>query len=249
MGEDVATTTFKEWAVINAGNASGLHSQERVRQRGEGANKALEILGILRARIAKQDLPPGAKVREQDLAEEFDVPRPLVREVFAALVQRGLIERIPNRGAVVTRMDLQQLLHIYGIREVLDGLCVRLATQNVPPESWQDLVDLFNGPMVQYVEESNLDAFIDGYDFFRRRVIDAAANPTLTEMLDGIWDKTQFLIRRIIILPGRPKQGLAEHSAVLSAMREGDASEAEVLRRENIRSAKETLARYQKYLV
>ncbi|BDB30692.1 GntR family transcriptional regulator [Cupriavidus sp. TA19] len=233
----------------NAETSQVLGSEVRARQRGDGANKALEILRILRARIAKQDLLPGAKVREQDLAEEFDVPRPLVREVFAALAQRGLIERIPNRGAVVTRIDLQQLLHIYDVREVLDGLCVRLATQNVPPESWQDLVDFFNGPMVQYVEESNLDAFIDGYDFFRRRVIEAAANPPLAEMLDSIWDKTQFLIRRIIILPGRPKQGLAEHSAVLNAMRAGDAAAAEALRRKNFQSAKKTLSRYQKYLV
>lgn len=226
-----------------------LNSGEPARQRGGGAGKALDIQRILRARIAKQELPPGAKLREQDLAEEFDVPRPLIREILAALAQRGLIERIPNRGAVVARIDTHQLLTLYDVREVLEGLSVRLATQNRPPESWQDLVELFDGPMARYVDDSDLDAFIEGYGFFRRRVIDAAANPALADMLDGIWDKTQFLIQRIIILPGRPRQGLAEHRAVLGAMRRGDAVAAEELRRKNIRSAKETLARYQGYLM
>ncbi len=213
------------------------------------ANRAPDLLNILRERIARQEVPPGSKLREQDLSEEFDVPRTLVREVFSALEQRGLIERIPNRGAVVTRLDLSQIFHIYDLREVLEGLCVRLATENAPPESWQDLVDLFEGPMAAYVAESNFDDFLTGYELFRRRVVEAAANPVLAEMLDSIWDKTYVLIRRIIILPGRPQQGLEEHIAVLQAMRRGDSRTAEELRRKNMQSAKETLTRYQKYLL
>lgn len=213
------------------------------------ANRAPELLNILRERIAQQEVPPGSKLREQDLSEEFDVPRTLVREVFAALEQRGLIERIPNRGAVVMRLDLSQIFHIYDVREVLEGLCVRLATENAPSESWQDLLNLFEGPMAAYVAESNFDDFLTGYELFRRRVVEAAANPVLAEMLDSIWDKTYVLIRRIIILPGRPQQGLEEHIAVLQAMRRGDARTAEELRRKNMQSAKETLTRYQKYLL
>jgi len=68
-------------------------------------------------------------------------------------------------------------------------------------------------------------------------------------MLDSIYEKTQVLIRRIIILPGRAKAGLQEHQAVLQAMRQGDAAAAESLRRNNLRSAKECLMRYQKYLL
>jgi DNA-binding GntR family transcriptional regulator len=204
---------------------------------------------ILRERIARQEVPPGAKLREQDVALEFNVPRTLVREVFSALEQRGLIERIPNRGAVVARFDLSQLSHIYDVREVLEGLCVRLASQNVPPESWQDLVELFDGPMQQYVANNDFDAFLGGYDQFRRRVVEAAENPVLIQMLDSIWDKAQVLIRRIIILPGRAQIGLQEHCAVLHAMRNGDGAAAENLRRANMRSAKEFFIRYRNYLL
>ncbi|MBE0549938.1 MAG: GntR family transcriptional regulator, partial [Rubrivivax sp.] len=213
------------------------------------AHRIQEIVDVLRHRIARQQVPPGSKLLEQDLAEEFNAPRTAVREAFSALEQRGLIERIPNRGAVVMRLDMAQVFQIYDTREVLEGLCSRLATQNAEPVSWQDLVDLFHGPMVGYAENADFDAFIAGYELFRRRSQEAAANPVLTQMLDSIYEKTQVLIRRIIILPGRAKVGLQEHQAVLLAMRRGDAEEAERLRRSNMRSAKECLTRYQKYVL
>ena len=213
------------------------------------ANRILEIVDVLRERIASQQVPPGSKLLEQDLAEEFTAPRTAVREALAALEQRGLIERIPNRGAVVMRLELSQVFHIYDTREVLEGLCSRLATENSQPESWQDLVDMFHGPMVGFAENSDFDSFIAGYELFRRRSQTAAANPVLTQMLDSIYEKTQVLIRRIIILPGRAKVGLQEHQAVLQAMRQGDAEAAERLRRSNMRSAKDCLVRYQKYVL
>ncbi len=210
---------------------------------------AVDLLQVLRARIGSQEIPPGAKLRETDLADEFGVPRTRVREVLAGLEQRGLVERIPNRGAVVTRLELSQVFHIYDVREVLEGLCVRMATQNVPNESWQDLLDDFTGRMARLIKEENLDDYIAGYEVFRRRIIDAAANPLLAEMLDSIFEKTQVLIRRIIILPGRAEVGRREHIAVLQAMRRGDADEAERLRRANMRSARAYLERYQRYVL
>ena len=207
------------------------------------------LLQTLRSRIASQEIPPGAKLREHELADAFRVPRARIRQALFALEQRGLVERIPNRGAVVTRLDLAQIFRIYDVREVLEGLCVRLATQNVPNESWQDLLEKFQGPMQEMLQQGDLDAYTSAYDMFRRRAIEAAANPLLTEMLDSIYEKTQVLIRRILILPGRASVGLREHIAVLEAMRRGDAEEAERLRRANLRSARLYLERYQKYVL
>src|SRR5690606_22506451 len=94
----------------------------RRRPRGRGAD-APSLLDTLRERIARQQIPPASKLREHEVALEFGVPRTQVREAFSALEQRGLIERIPNRGAIVTRLDIAQVFHIYHVREVLEGLC------------------------------------------------------------------------------------------------------------------------------
>lgn len=217
--------------------------------RGRRRTSAPNVLQMLRERIVRQDIAPGSKLRENDLAKEFGVPRTRIREAFSVLEQRELIERIPNRGAVVARLDMSQLFYIYDVREVLEGLCARLATQNTAPESWQDLLDLFSGPMTESVRKNDFDAFLAGYASFRQRLATAADNPVLTQMLDNIYEKTQVLIRRTIILPGRAEIGLREHRAVLQAMRKGDAEAAERLRRANMRSAKEYLRQFQKYVL
>jgi len=57
------------------------------------------------------------------------------------------------------------------------------------------------------------------------------------------------VIRRIVILPGRAKEGLSEHRAVVAAMRAGDGEAAEKLKRINLQNAKDSLRRFQKYVL
>lgn len=216
---------------------------------GRSPGSARDILETLRVRIAQQQIAPGAKLRETDLAEEFSVSRARIREVIAALENRGLVERVPNRGAVVMRLDLSQVFYIYDLREVLEGLATRLAVSNGPPEQWRTDLDRFRGPMKTLVAKGDLDAYIAHYEDLRRRIIKAAANPVLAEMLDTIYEKTQVLIRRIIILPGRAEIGRKQHVAMLEAMCKGDATGAERLRRDGLRTAKAALEKYQRYIL
>ena len=213
--------------------------------RGGGA----ALLQALRERIARRALPPGAKLLENELAREFSVSRAKVRDAFGVLEQRGLIQRIPNRGAVVARLDLSQVFEIYAVRETLEGLCVRLAVERTKPQSWQDLVQLFGRPMEMIVKRGQYEKYIANLDELRSRTLEAAGNGVLADMLDSINDKTREIQRRIIILPGRAAEGLQQHRAVLGAMRKGDALKAEELRRANIRSSREYLERYQSFVL
>ena len=212
-------------------------------------NRSAALLPALRERIARRALPPGAKLLENELAREFGVSRAKVRDAFGALEQRGLIQRIPNRGAVVARLDLSQVFEIYAVREMLEGLCVRLAVERTKPQSWQDLVQLFGRPMATIVKRGEYEKYIANLDKLRGRTLEAAGNGVLADMLDSINDKTLEIQRRIIILPGRAAEGLQQHRAVLAAMRKGDAGKAEELRRANIRSSREYLERYQSFVM
>ena len=88
-----------------------------------------------------------------------------------------------------------------------------------------------------------------GYEALRRSIIEAAGNPVLAEMLDTIYEKTQALIRRILILPGRAEVGRQQHVALLEAMVQGKAELAEQRRREGLRSARAHLEKFQKYIL
>src|SRR6201996_7921980 len=176
-----------------------------------GTKRMLDVFDVLRERISRHELPPGSKRLEAELSAEFGVSRASIREVLVVLSQRGLIRRIPQRGAVVERLDLSQVFEIYEVREALEGMCARLATMKMAPESWQDLVDLFGKPLEHDVERGDLEGYIAKLELLRQRTIEGAQNPVLADLLDNIQDRTRAIIRRIIVLPGRAAVGMKEH--------------------------------------
>jgi len=212
-------------------------------------NSGINLVKILRERIANHEYSPGEKLLELEISREFKLSRTRVREAFGALESRGLIQRIPNRGAEVVRLDLSQMFAIYDVREMLEGLSVRLAVQKSKPESWQDLVIMFGKPMEKHLKNGEFEDYIAKLEILRSRTANAADSAVLADMLDSIHEKTREIMRRIIILPGRAAEGLKQHRAVLNAMCKGNAELAEKLKRENIRSSRDCLVRYQSFIL
>lgn len=210
---------------------------------------ASDLLAELRRRIVSHEWPPGARLREHALAEEFAVSRARIRGAFGILEERGLIERVPNRGAVVSRLQPDRIFELFEVREVLEAQMVRLATEKAPPETWDDLVELFGAPMERALADNDLDAYVDAISRFRQRCIVAASNEVLKGLLDGLYDRIQVMIHRLVLVPGRAREGMRQHQEILRAMRAGEAETAERLKRENIRSAREWFQNYQKYLM
>jgi DNA-binding GntR family transcriptional regulator len=215
------------------------------RTKGQGDH----VLGELRKRIVGYDLPPGTRLREHDLAEEFNVSRARIRDTFGILEERGLIERIPNRGAIVARLEEARVNELFEVREVLEAQMVRLATEKAPPEAWNELIDLFGESMDGTLAKNDLDAYEEAIHLFRRECIAAAQNEVLSDLLNSLYDRTQVLIRRLVLVPGRAQEGMRQHQEILAAMRAGKAAKAERLKRENIRSAREWFHDYRKYLL
>ncbi len=207
------------------------------------------IVDELRRRLVSHELPPGSRLRENALAQELGVSRARVREAFGVLEERGLIERIPNKGAVVTRLEADQVRELFEVREVLEAQTVCLATEKAPPETWDALIALFGEPTERALAANDLDAYVDAISRFRQTCIEAADNEVLSALLDGLYDRIQVLIRRLVLVPGRAQEGMRQHQEILRAMRAGDAETAERLKRANIRSAREWFQSYRKYLM
>lgn len=206
------------------------------------------VFDVLRDRISSHELGPGSALRESNLVSEFGVSRARVRNIFGMLHERGLIERVPNVGATVARLDLKTALELFDIREVNEGLCARLATEKNRPDIWAGLLTRFEGEVSQSIKSGDLNAYVDALDETWQLMLQTAANPILSDTLLRIQDRTKILIRRIVVLPGRIDHGLAETKRIMKAMCRGDADEAEKLKRENIRSARAWLERYESFL-
>ena len=207
------------------------------------------VVGHLRSRIAAHAIPPGARLREWEVANDFGVPRLAAREALEALVHLGFVDRQPNRGIVVRQRPLAEVLSLFDMREVNEGLCARLAASNASPESWNDLIELFGAPMQHIVETKDLDAYVHHYAMFRHRLIDAACSPPLAELLDRLNDMTSVFGRRILLATDRTEHALRDHRAVLSALRQGDGAAAEQLRRLTIANVRAAVERYQGFVL
>ena len=121
--------------------------------------------------------------------------------------------------------------------------------ENEPPESWQDLVDMYGTSMEDVVRRGDFAAQLNNIDHLIQRVRTASRNATLCAMLDSIDVRSRYVICRTLILRGRLEVGLTEVRAVIAAMRRGDASEAEALRRQNIRSQKEFFRQHESLIL
>ena len=82
---------------------------------------------VLREQILAGELVPGARLREQHLAEHHDVARHTVRATLRALEAEGIVRIEPNRGAHVARLDARAVEELYALRAALEVEAARLA--------------------------------------------------------------------------------------------------------------------------
>lgn len=209
----------------------------------------VDVLEILRQRIASHVLAPGSMLRENVLADEFGVSRARIREAFGALEERGLIVRIANRGAMVTRLDSKQVFEIFDVRIELEALCAREAARKAPDGGWDDLQVSFGEELEKKIAEGNFLAYLDALVALRKRMILFADNSIAENMLDLVYDKAQVIARRVVILPGRAEFGRKLHLQLVAAFMARDPDAAERIKREIITSARETARKYQDFIL
>ena len=80
----------------------------------------------IRDRICGLDYPPGKRLSEVALAEEFDVSRTPLRRVLARLEDEGLVQSVHGVGTLVTDVDPRELGQVYRLRQELVLLYARL---------------------------------------------------------------------------------------------------------------------------
>ena len=208
-----------------------------------------DALFTLRDRIVDGYYPQGVKLIEQDLAQEFGMSRPLLREVLGELESQGLVEKHRNKGSMVRRIDSRSLLEIMEIREVLEGLAARLAAQKSKPGDWRDLEKQFGEPFEQIVKDLDFEKYLDLISIFRDRMVAAAQSEELSKLINSQYAKIRIVQRRIVILPGRMQHAIKEHRDVLNAILAGDPDKAEKMKRINMKKARECLEKYKKWVL
>ncbi|MCR4267989.1 GntR family transcriptional regulator [Nitratireductor sp. ZSWI3] len=93
----------------------------------EARSRFERIYALLRSRICLLDYPPGMRLREEDLAEEFATSRTPVRRVLARLEDEGFLRSVHGVGTIVTDIDIDSLQQVYQLRVELAELVGKLS--------------------------------------------------------------------------------------------------------------------------
>ncbi len=93
----------------------------------------------LRGQILLLDLPPGERLREERLAEEFGVSRTPIRQALARLEFEGLIDQFPGAGAAVSMVDVRDLRDVWAVRFELAGMVGNFVRPPAPPRVLEGL--------------------------------------------------------------------------------------------------------------
>ncbi len=184
------------------------------------------VFDALREAILHGKYQPGQHLVADDLARELGVSRMPVREALHRLEVTGLVSITPHRGAVINELSESEIIEIYHIRAVLEGLAARLAVVNLLPADHQQLTMILV-EMAQMAHAGKVDAMLNLNQAFHRVIWTAARAPRLQALLENLYDASQRFRNISLLLPGRLEQITEEHQRIADALRAGDHVNAE----------------------
>ena len=185
--------------------------------------------GIYQA-IVERRLPPGARLREEELAESFAVSRTVVRQALQRLAQDQIIELRHNRGAQVPQPGLEDAAPVFDARRVVECEIARRLGGHLTPAQRAELRALVDGEAAAEARGDSAAAIgLSGE--FHRALARIAGNPVFVRMLDELLPTTSLLMA-LYLRPGRPACVAHRHQEVLAALEgsRGAASAAEMRR-------------------
>lgn len=184
------------------------------------------IADHVRAQILAGALPPGTRIRQDELALELGASRLPVREALRILEAEGLTEHTANKGARVPRLDPAELDVLYRMRERLEPLALTESLPHLTDADIAGLADIHERIMA----DDDLAEFLVLDRAFHLGSYAGCASEQLAGSVVRLWNSTQPYRRAFMSLDGRPHRREVvdhEHRLILDALVRRDPEDAE----------------------
>lgn len=181
---------------------AGLHEQAAARLRNL----------LVEGRIA-----PGAKLNERELAAALQISRTPLREAIKMLASEGLVDLLPNRGAVAVKLTEADVVHSFELLAELEGLAGELAAQRIEDVARHEL-------RAKHFEMMACHARHDLSGYYRLNALihagisDAAANPVLSGTYRKVNARVQSLRFRTNQNEAEWQRAMREHTQMMEAL-------------------------------
>jgi len=199
-----------------------------------------QVSGILRQAIVERELRPGQRLVERELTDRLQVSRATIRESLRELEAEGLVTVIPQRGAVVASISLQEAADIYEARAAIESLIVRRFVERAAAEYLARLASSLDD-LGQAIDAGQpVRELLAVKDRFYDVLIKGADSSVLATMLSGLQARVSLLRATSLTHQGRPLEMLRELRTLAKAINARDADEAARLCAEHVRNAGRT---------
>jgi DNA-binding GntR family transcriptional regulator len=198
------------------------------------------VVDEVRERIISGALPAGTKIDQQALAEELGVSRMPVREALRRLSAEGFIELISHRGAVVAELSSDEIVEIYEMRGVLQGLAARLAL----PHYTDDYVEEVRHILAKLDAAKDLTEWMELNRAFHDHIESPSGAKHLLALIERLTQQcAPYLLISVQFLHAE-ESAVELHHAILDACSQRDADALEAAVRAHLVNWGRDVARY-----
>lgn len=197
-----------------------------------GVSLGEQAYRAIRDAILFNRLGTAEPLREEALAQQLGMSRTPVREALGRLRLEGLIQEIKPRGFVVATVTPTDVFHVYAVREVLEGFCVRLAAQRISAPQLFRLSTLLD-QMARTLDDAA--AFTRLNVEFHQLIVESTDNPVLKKIMDDLMAVVARFPVSAYLVAGRTAKALTEHRRIFAALEQRDQDGAEAAAREHLR--------------
>jgi DNA-binding GntR family transcriptional regulator len=192
------------------------------------------VQAAIRDAIVRAELPPGAKLSENELAERFGVSRTPIREALGRLRDDRLVQVVPQLGTFVARISIQAISDAQFIREALECAAIRPAAEGAGEDDIAALEE--NIRSQERVRDSgDLDAWYLLDDAYHRYLCDLSGHMAVWPVSERAKSHLNRLRRLSLSLPDYMPEMVLEHREIATAVGDRDPDGAEEALRHHLR--------------
>jgi DNA-binding GntR family transcriptional regulator len=232
-----------------ADDRTGQGTMDTASPRGTSSALVDETAAAIRTRIMSGEIPIGAQLRQAELARTLGVSRTPVREALRQLQTGGLIEVVPNRGAVVRVPAPWEVREAYEVRAELEGLaCVRAVSRMTDDvlDELRSTNEVLKRPRHASSSDARLSPTTAANDRFHTLIHEVAGNERLARVIKEINEAFPRNVSALVLQdnPRHRDDNFAEHERIIRALAEENADVARREMQKHVISAGDQLARW-----
>ncbi len=182
-----------------------------------------QVAARLRTILVEGRIAPGAKLNERELCEQLRVSRTPLREAIKLLAAEGLVDLLPNRGAVAVKLTEADVLNTFEVLAMMEGMAGELAAQRITEPELAELRALHYEMMACYARR-DLSGYYRLNSLIHTGINEAARNPVLAGSYRSINARVQSLRFRTNQDEAKWKSAVHEHEQMIEALQAHDAA-------------------------